>query len=133
MIEDSRDYLEYILGCLKKRLSEIDENLVRGEKEIGEMHAYYWENYTEMDQYGYENFDNQQALLGQVNANREQLFLKQRFQKMMDSPYFGRVDFVYEGEEEPEAFLYRDCKFFQRGGEDSTDLRLACAGVRAVL
>ena len=27
------------------------------------MHEYYWENYTEMDQYGYENYDNQQALL----------------------------------------------------------------------
>lgn len=117
MIEDSRDYLEYILGCLKKRLLEIDENLARGEKEIGEMHAYYWENYTEMDQYGYENFDNRQALLGQVNANREQLFLKQRFQKMMDSPYFGRVDFVYEGEEEPEAFYIGIANFSREAGK----------------
>ena len=117
MIEDSRDYLEYILGCLKKRLSEIDENLVRGEKEIGEMHTYYWENYTEMDQYGYENFDNRQALLGQVNANREQLLLKQRFQKMLDSPYFGRVDFVYEGEEEPESFYIGIGNFSREAGK----------------
>lgn len=35
------------------------------------MHEYYWENYTEMDQYGYEDYDNQQALLQQVNANRD--------------------------------------------------------------
>ena len=26
------------------------------------MNEYYWENYTEMDEYGYENYDNQQAL-----------------------------------------------------------------------
>ena len=104
MSQDSNEYLEYVLGCLKKRISKVDENLARGGKEIEEMNAYYWENYTEMDEYGYEMFDNQQALVNQVNANQEQLMLRQRFRKMLDSPYFGRVDFVYEGEEEPETF-----------------------------
>ena len=42
------------------------------------MHDYYWENYTEMDQYGYEDYDNQQALLHQVNANQEKLRMQQR-------------------------------------------------------
>ena len=68
------------------------------------MHDYYWENYTEMDEYGYENYDNQQALLGEVNANNERLMKKQRLKKMIDSPYFGRVDFLFEGEEESESF-----------------------------
>ena len=53
------------------------------------MHDYYWENYTEMDEYGYENYDNQQALLGEVNANNERLMKKQRLKKMIDSPYFS--------------------------------------------
>lgn len=117
MIEDSKDYLEYILGCLKKRLAEIEENLARGEKEIEEMHEYYWENYTEMDQYGYENFDNQQALLGQVNANQEQLLLRQRFRKMLDSPYFGRVDFIYEGDDKPETFYIGIANFSKEAGK----------------
>ena len=68
------------------------------------MHEYYWENYTEMDQYGYENFDNQQALLHEINASNEKLDLRRRFRKMLDSPFFGRVDFCYEGEDEPEIF-----------------------------
>ena len=68
------------------------------------MHEYYWENYTEMDQYGYENFDNQQALLHEINASNEKIELRRRFRKMMDSPFFGRVDFCYEGEDEPEIF-----------------------------
>ena len=117
MTEDSKDYLEYVLGCLRKRLAEIDDNLARGEKEIEEMHEYYWENYTEMDQYGYENFDNQQALLGQVNANQEQLLLRQRFRKMLGSPYFGRVDFVYEGDEEPETFYIGIANFSKEAGK----------------
>ena len=41
------------------------------QKDIESMNDYYWENYTEMDQYGYENYDNQQALLAQVSANQE--------------------------------------------------------------
>ena len=70
-----------------------------------------WENYTEMDEYGYENYDNQQALLGEVNANNERLMKKQRLKKMIDSPYFGRVDFLFEGEEESEKFLHRNRQF----------------------
>ena len=31
-------------------------------------------NYTEMDEYGYENYDNQQALFHQMHANEEQSF-----------------------------------------------------------
>ena len=46
-----------------------------------------------MDEYGYEDYDNQQALLHQVNANNEKLQLKHRFEKMLVAPFFRRVDF----------------------------------------
>lgn len=42
------------------------------------MHDYYWQNYTEMDQYGYEiTTISRHALLHQVNANQEQLLLQE--------------------------------------------------------
>ena len=69
------------------------------------------ENYTEMDQYGYENYDNQQALFRQISANAEQLILKQRFRRMADSPFFGRVDFIYEGRGRTGDLLYWNWKF----------------------
>lgn len=97
-------FLQEVTEKLKKRIAEVNQSLLEGQKEIEEMHEYYWENYTEMDQYGYENFDNQQALLHQVNANQETLKRKHRFQKMLDSPFFGRVDFIYDGEDEAEPF-----------------------------
>lgn len=103
-MENETVYLNFVLDKLKQRIQKINQSLMEGEKEIEGMHEYYWENYTEMDQYGYENFDNQQALLTQINTNQEQLKLKYRFKKMLDSPYFGRVDFCYEGEDEPEQF-----------------------------
>ena len=115
-MEDSSIFLEMILGKLRKRIAELDESLQQGAREIEGMHEYYWENYTEMDQYGYENFDNQQALLTQVNANQALLQLKSRLRKMLDSPYFGRVDFIFEGEEEPESFYIGIGSFAEKKG-----------------
>ena len=80
------------------------------------MHEYYWENYTEMDEYGYENYDNQQALLHQVHANEEKLSKRKRLTKMLESPFFGRVDFRYDGEEESETFYIGIGNFAPRAG-----------------
>ena len=103
-IKNGREYLQYVLKCLNDRLAQADAAILEGEKEIEDMHEYYWENYTEMDQYGYEDYDNQQALFSQMNANEEQFRLRKRFKKMQDSPFFGRVDFRYDGDEEAETF-----------------------------
>ena len=113
---DGAEYLNYVLEKLKKRIQELSTSIAAGQKEIESMHDYYWENYTEMDQYGYENFDNQQALLQQVNANQDALLLKQRFRRMLDSPFFGRVDFRYEGEETAETFYIGIGNFAERTG-----------------
>ena len=102
--KDGAAFLGYVTEKLKTRIARISESILEGQKDIEGMHEYYWENYTEMDQYGYENFDNQQALLHQINANEQQIHLRKRFRKMLDSPFFGRVDFVFEGEDEPEIF-----------------------------
>ena len=115
-IENGREYLLHVMECLKKRLAETDAAILEGEKEIEDMHEYYWENYTEMDEYGYENFDNQQALFRQMNANEEQFLLRKRFKKMMDSPFFGRVDFRYDGDDEPELFYIGIGNLSERAG-----------------
>lgn len=98
------NYLDMILSKLHNRIDELNLSIGEGEKDICEMHEYYWDNYTEMDEYGYENFDNRQALLTRINANSQALDLKRRFLKMLDSPYFGRVDFTYEDEDKPESY-----------------------------
>ena len=92
-MKDQTAYLEFVLEKLRERIQKISLSLAEGEKEIEGMHEYYWENYTEMDQYGYENFDNQQALLNQINTNQQQLKMKHRFKNMLD-PVLGRVDLI---------------------------------------
>ena len=119
MMIDNKDgaaFLANVTDKLKKRIADISESILEGQKDIEGMHEYYWENYTEMDQYGYENFDNQQALLHQINANEQQIHLRKRFRKMLDSPFFGRVDFVFEGEDEPEIFYIGIGNFAEEAG-----------------
>lgn len=110
------EFLTLINEKLKHKIQEVNHALSEGQKEIESMHTYYWDNYTEMDQYGYEYFDNQQALFQQVNANQEQFAYRQRLEKMIDSPFFGRVDFCYEGEEEPEQFYIGIGNFSEKTG-----------------
>ena len=109
-------YLKLVTEKLKNRLEELNQRIAEGQKDIESMHEYYWENYAEMDQYGYEDFDNQQALLHQVNANQENLKMKRRLERMMDAPFFGRVDFLYEGEEEAEKFYIGIGNFAEKAG-----------------
>ena len=66
--KDGAAFLAYVTDKLETRIAHISQSILEGQKDIEGMHEYYWENYTEMDQYGYENFDNQQALLHQINA-----------------------------------------------------------------
>lgn len=121
MTENSRCYdgtlfLGDIEEKLQQRLDQLNKELDEGQKEIENMHEYYWENYTEMDQYGYEDYDNQQALLHQVNSNEEKAKLKRRFEKMQDSPFFGRVDFCFEDEDKAEPFYIGIGNFAERAG-----------------
>ena len=109
--------MEYVTEQLRKRIREVDEVIRNVQKDISEMNEYYWENYAEMDQYGYEDYDNQQALLTQVNASQEHQKQRHRWKRMLKSPFFGSVDFVYEGEDGPEIFYIGIGNFAkERGG-----------------
>lgn len=109
-------FLEEITQKLKRKLEEVNAKFSEGQKDIESMHDYYWENYTEMDEYGYEIYDNQQALLRQVNASQEILKQRQRLTHMLESPFFGRIDFVYDGEEDAETFYIGIGNFAERTG-----------------
>lgn len=125
------NYLEFILEKLHTRIRELELSIGEGEKDIEEMNEYYWSNYTEMDEYGYENFDNRQALLTRINANSQQLDLKRRFKKMLDSPYFARIDFIYDGEEEAESYYIGIGNFSEGAGHTPliVDWRAPVAGL----
>ena len=51
-------FLSDMISRINRRIDTLDNTLTEGVKDVEKMHDYYWENYTEMDEYGYENFDN---------------------------------------------------------------------------
>ena len=87
--EEGMAFLETVTEKLKQKLAQLYETILDGQKEIDQMQEYFWDNYTEMDEYGYEYYDNQQALLQQVNANQNTLSMKHRLESLLDSPFFG--------------------------------------------
>ena len=110
------DYLVKVTEKIEKRMIELGKTVQEVQKDIENMNSYYWENYNEMDEYGYENFDNQQALLSQINAKQEHDKELVRLKKMQESPFFGSVDFCYEDEEEAEAFYIGIGNFAEQSG-----------------
>lgn len=113
---DEIKHLQEVIEKINARLETVNKTLALGQKDIADMNDYYWENYAEMDEYGYEIYDNQQALLHQLNANQAQAKLKKRLLRMVDSPYFGRVDFQYEGEDDAESFYIGIANFAEEAG-----------------
>lgn len=99
-----QDYLTFVLDVLRRKIKEIDVKMAEGEQDIAQMHAYFWENYNEFDEYGYEVYDNSAALKSRMREQKDYTKERSRYEKMLDSPYFGRVDFCYEGEKEPERY-----------------------------
>lgn len=111
------EFLTYVTEKLKNRIHELGGLIEDVRKDIESMNEYYWQNYTEMDQYGYENYDNQQALLTQVNANQDNRRALKRYKKLLDSPFFGSVEFLYDGEKEAETFYIGIGNFSENRGD----------------
>lgn len=85
-----------------------------------------------MDEYGYEDYDNQQALLHQVNANNEKLQLKHRFEKMLDAP-FSDVSILCMMEMTNRNRFISGLQILPKNRHAASDLRLESSGQQFVL
>ena len=48
-VKNGREYLTHVTETLRHRITQLNDSIEAGQKEIEGMHEYYWENYTEMD------------------------------------------------------------------------------------
>lgn len=96
---EEQDNLKRVVECLKSKEQELLEKADAQDKSLNEIHDYFWNNYTEFDEYGYEMYDNANALYHEVQEKASYIQKAHIYKKMQDSPYFGRVDFCYEGED----------------------------------
>ena len=61
-MNEEQQYLEAVEKKLSGKITELQKKMQEGEKDLKQLHDYYLDNYTEFDEYGYERYDNNQAL-----------------------------------------------------------------------
>ena len=100
-IREEEIFLAKVLELIDRKMAELDARVDITDKDMADFHEYFWNSYTEFDEYGYELYDNTNAIRQKIMQKADYIREKFSYERMKDSPYFGRVDFVFDGENEP--------------------------------
>ena len=100
-ISEEEIYLNEVLELISEKQEELDRKVNITDKDMADFHEYFWNSYTEFDEYGYELYDNTRAIRQKLVQKGDYIREKYTLERMKDSPYFGRVDFIYENEKIP--------------------------------
>lgn len=99
------DELEHIDHTLKKidtALTKTREDVLRLDQEYRDAKKYMADYRNEMD--GHEKLQNEQLLNQTDRTGVFAVEVREKLEKLKESPYFARIDFVSDGEEEAETF-----------------------------
>ncbi|MCH5340476.1 MAG: AAA family ATPase [Acetatifactor sp.] len=128
---DLREEEEFLEGLKELLRAEADKQLEIMDYASGEYrdHArYVWENQWEFDVY--ESVYNQMLLDGIVDKGEQSREQLRRILKMLDSPYFARIDFLSEGDMEPMKVYIGKFPFWDgRGDYQVFDWRAPVSGM----
>lgn len=98
------EHLAMVLSKLDTAIDELLAHLTAKQQEIVKMKQYYWESVNEFDEFKYEDLANRQMIDAEIDAAEERKNRLHLYRRLKDSPYFGRIDFCYEEEDDPETF-----------------------------
>lgn len=96
------EYLQLIEGKLEAAIENIKDEMKLNDKDIAQLQELYWENNSDFDEYGYEEYENRQQMFNHANFRSRNMKTLHMYRRMQDSPYFARVDFLFDGDDEPE-------------------------------
>lgn len=97
---EEKEYLNFTLQKLKNYLNNLQKKVKLYAEEFKESKKYLYENRNDMD--SMEIFSNENSINQIVNNGDFVCEQKRRIENLIESPYFARIDFLYEGEEESE-------------------------------
>lgn len=98
-----KKYLEKIKNKLHQAIEATDEAVNKHAKKIQESKDYLWDNKTGMDHV--EKVSVRESITQMALTGENAVEKKKRLAKLIDSPYFGRIDF-YEAADAPAIPLY---------------------------
>ena len=99
-IIQEQEYLNHVLELIDEKIAELGQKVDVTDKDMADFHEYFWNSYTEFDEYGYELYDNTNAIRQKIRQKGDYIREQYIYSRMKDSPYFGRVDFLFEGDSE---------------------------------
>ena len=97
------EYLQLIEGKLSVAIEGLKEEMKLNDRDIAQLQELYWENFSDFDEYGYEEYENRQQIFNHANSRSRSMKTLHMYKQMQDSPYFARVDFIFDGEDEAEC------------------------------
>ncbi|MCX8132312.1 MAG: AAA family ATPase [Clostridia bacterium] len=107
-------YLDMIMEKLKESLTELNATVSKYEDEFKKSMKYLWENRSGMDKM--EIFSNEKSVSQIVNSGELTMKRRTTIEKLIDSPYFARVDFIHKNEEESEPFYIGRFSYVDKRG-----------------
>ncbi len=97
-------YLEEVENKLTRELNRLEQEIDTRHQHIKETHQYIIDNRHEMD--SMEIFTTKKTLTNETIQLEQYALKKERLKRMQETPYFGRIDFRYAGDEKGEEEAY---------------------------
>lgn len=102
--QQEQQYLKKVIAKLHDAYEKTTEAVLQKDASYNDLQRYMVDYYAEMDKM--EVYDHQQTLAMIDKQGVAQVRARQQLAKLIDSPYFGRFDFVYDGETNEEAEVF---------------------------
>lgn len=112
---EEKEYLNFTLEKLKNYLKNLEKKVKLYAEEFKESKKYLYDNRNNMD--SMEVFSNESSINQIVDNGDFAYEQKRRIENLIESPYFARIDFLYEGEEEIEKIYIGRNSFLDEYGD----------------
>ena len=104
LCSNEKEYLQYVQDEIDETIEQLDELVKTRQKEIFEAHKYVVQNHTDMD--AMEIFSNNKIIANDIDNLEKRTEIKSRLERMKDNTYFGRIDFLFEGDSREDIEAY---------------------------
>ncbi|WMJ89965.1 UvrD-helicase domain-containing protein [Anaerocolumna sp. MB42-C2] len=101
IIRDEAGYLAKVQKAIHEKLDEIEVSMDKNKQLVINQKKYLWGNIYEMDLQ--EIASNREDISRDIDDQNSMFKTKRLLEKLLDNTYFGRIDFVYEGESDENA------------------------------
>ncbi len=101
MMTEELQHLEEVQTFIQEQLDDIENELFISKQEIIDQKNYIWENRSELD--SAELASNRVSISEEHNSYEFKEKQKKLLLRLQDNTYFGRIDFIYDGEDVAET------------------------------